>query len=50
VEDSEGLQPEMRKAILEKLERIKAAGHEVEVIDFPLQEYVLPTYYILATA
>ena len=26
------------------------AGHDVHVIDFPLMEYVLPTYYILATA
>jgi aspartyl-tRNA(Asn)/glutamyl-tRNA(Gln) amidotransferase subunit A len=50
IAESEGLQPEIRQAILSKLERIKAAGHEVEVIDFPLQEYVLPTYYILATA
>jgi len=50
IESSEGLQPEIRASILAKIEQIKAAGHEVEVIDFPLQEYVLPTYYILATA
>ena len=50
IESSEGLQPEIRNAIVEKIEQIKAAGHSVDVIDFPLQEYVLPTYYILATA
>jgi len=50
VENSEGLQPEIREAILSKLEKIRAAGHSVDVIDFPLQEFVLPTYYILATA
>jgi len=50
IDSSEGLQPEIRDAIKTKLEQIKAAGHSVDVIDFPLQEYVLPTYYILATA
>jgi aspartyl-tRNA(Asn)/glutamyl-tRNA(Gln) amidotransferase subunit A len=32
------------------IEKIKAAGHSVKAIDFPLLEYFLPTYYILATA
>lgn len=50
VESAEGLQPEIRRAIQEKVTLIQKAGHAVEVIDFPLQEYVLPTYYILATA
>jgi len=50
IENSEGLQPEIRESILSKIKDIKSAGHSVEVIDFPLMEYVLPTYYILATA
>lgn len=50
IDSSEGLQPEIKQAILAKINEIKAAGHTVEVVDFPLQEYVLPTYYILATA
>jgi aspartyl-tRNA(Asn)/glutamyl-tRNA(Gln) amidotransferase subunit A len=50
IESSEGLQPEIRESILSKIKQIKSAGHAVDVIDFPLQEYVLPTYYILATA
>ncbi len=50
IEDSAGLQPEIRDSILAKIEEIRAAGHDVHVIDFPLMEYVLPTYYILATA
>lgn len=50
IENSEGLQPEIKEAIRMKINDLKSAGHEVEVIDFPLQEYVLPTYYILATA
>lgn len=50
IENSEGLQPEIRDSILSKIDYIKSAGHSVDVIDFPLMEYVLPTYYILATA
>ncbi|MGC3946052.1 MAG: Asp-tRNA(Asn)/Glu-tRNA(Gln) amidotransferase subunit GatA [Chryseolinea sp.] len=50
IDSSDGLQPEIRESILAKIEEIKAAGHEVERIEFPLNEYVLPTYYILATA
>jgi aspartyl-tRNA(Asn)/glutamyl-tRNA(Gln) amidotransferase subunit A len=50
IENSEGLQPEIRESILAKINEIRSAGHEVHVIDFPLMEYVLPTYYILATA
>jgi len=50
IEESSGLQPEIRDSILSKIKDIKSGGHSVEVIDFPLNEYVLPTYYILATA
>jgi aspartyl-tRNA(Asn)/glutamyl-tRNA(Gln) amidotransferase subunit A len=50
IESSEGLQREIRESILSKIKQIKSAGHSVDVIDFPLMEYVLPTYYILATA
>ena len=50
IESSEGLQPEIRESILSKINDIKSDGHSVNVIDFPLMEYVLPTYYILATA
>lgn len=50
IDESDGLQPEIVSAIKGKLEQLRNAGHSVEVIDFPLQEYVLPTYYILATA
>lgn len=48
--DSDGLQPEIRDAIKTKIAQLENAGHEVEAIDFPLIEYILPTYYILATA
>lgn len=44
------LQPEIKNAIVKKIEQLKREGHTVEPINFPLNEYVLPTYYILATA
>ncbi|MEQ9415085.1 MAG: Asp-tRNA(Asn)/Glu-tRNA(Gln) amidotransferase subunit GatA, partial [Cyclobacteriaceae bacterium] len=44
------LQPAIKKTLQNKIEQLVAAGHTVEGIDFPLLEYALPTYYILATA
>ena len=48
--ESTGIQREIKELIKQKIEKLKSDGHEVEAIDFPLNEYVLPTYYILATA
>ena len=50
IDHSEGIQPEIRENILEKIQHLRKAGYSVEAIDFPLMEYILPTYYILATA
>ena len=47
---SEGIQPEIRENIYAKIQQLKNAGYGVEPVDFPLMEYILPTYYILATA
>jgi aspartyl-tRNA(Asn)/glutamyl-tRNA(Gln) amidotransferase subunit A len=48
--ESDGLQPEIKEALQHKLNQLKQEGHTLEAIDFPLLEYCLPTYYILATA
>ena len=50
IDESTGLQEEIRQSIQNKISEIRSGGHSVDVIDFPLMEYVLPTYYILATA
>jgi aspartyl-tRNA(Asn)/glutamyl-tRNA(Gln) amidotransferase subunit A len=50
IDHSEGIQPEIRENIRETIEKLKKAGYSVEPVDFPLMEYILPTYYILATA
>lgn len=48
--ESSGLQAEIKDAAVSCIDRLRAAGHEVEGINFPLIEHFLPTYYILATA
>ncbi|HLZ17094.1 MAG TPA: amidase family protein, partial [Cyclobacteriaceae bacterium] len=48
--ESDALQPEIRNAIIRKIDQLRQDGHTVEAIDFSLNDYVLPTYYILATA
>lgn len=48
--ESPALQPEIKAQTLAVLEKLKSEGHEVEEVEFPLLEYVLPTYYILTTA
>ena len=47
---SKALQQEIKNNTQGLLNRLKDGGHQVEEVDFPLLEYVLPTYYILTTA
>lgn len=47
---SKALQQEIKDNTQGLLNRLKDGGHQVEEVDFPLLEYVLPTYYILTTA
>lgn len=47
---NEALNEEVKAAFLAKIDALKAAGHTVEEVSFPLMEYALPTYYILTTA
>jgi len=48
--DSEALQPEIKVQTLSILDKLKNEGHKVEEVNFPLLDFVLPTYYILTTA
>jgi aspartyl-tRNA(Asn)/glutamyl-tRNA(Gln) amidotransferase subunit A len=50
IETSEGIQREIKENISATIEKLKSAGHTVEAVELPLADYVLPTYYILATA
>lgn len=48
--DRPGLQTEIKAALDETLEMLRAQGHVVEPVDFPYLDYMIPTYYILTTA
>lgn len=48
--EADGLNPEIKKRVLEIVEKLKADGHTVEAVDFPFLDYLVPTYYVLTTA
>jgi len=48
--EKEGLNPEIKNRIHEIIDKLKAAGHTVEAVDFPFLDYLVPTYYVLTTA
>ncbi len=48
--DIEGIQPEIRQATLNLIEKLRAEGHQVDAISFPELSYVIPVYYTLTTA
>lgn len=48
--EHEGLDPEVKKSLLNKIESLKSAGHEVIELSFPYLDYIVPAYYVLTTA
>ncbi len=46
----DGLDGQVRKAVLAVADVLKARGAEVVELSFPVMEYVVPTYYIIAAA
>ncbi|ARS36546.1 Asp-tRNA(Asn)/Glu-tRNA(Gln) amidotransferase subunit GatA [Pontibacter actiniarum] len=48
--EREGLESEVKDAILGVKDMLRDAGHEVEAVEFPYLDYMVPTYYILTTA
>jgi len=46
----EGLNPEIKAQTEKAIQFLKADGHQVEAVRFPMLEYLLPTYYILTMA
>ncbi len=45
-----GLDPQVRAAFDALLETLKSEGHQIEYVDFPLLDQMVPTYYVLTTA
>ncbi|ULQ56446.1 Asp-tRNA(Asn)/Glu-tRNA(Gln) amidotransferase subunit GatA [Flavihumibacter rivuli] len=44
------LDPVIKESLLNYFDRLRSAGHTVDALEFPLLEYIVPTYYILTTA
>ena len=48
--ESEALDPVIKQGFLQSVDKLKAEGHTVEAVDFPMLEYLIPAYYVLTTA
>lgn len=48
--EAEGLDAEIKLKLMQVIDKLKAAGHQVDSIEFPYLEYLIPTYYVLTTA
>lgn len=48
--DMPGLDKEVKTKTLEIIDKLKAEGHEVEGVEFPYLDYLVPNYYVLTTA
>lgn len=48
--EREGLDPEIKAKTLEVIERLKTQGHEINYVDFPYLDQMVPTYYVITTA
>lgn len=48
--EREGLDPEIKSHIESKIESLKAQGHELNPVEFPYIDSLVPIYYILTTA
>ena len=46
----DGLDPEIKILMLEKINSLKENGNIVEAISFPNLKHLVPTYYVLTTA
>ena len=46
---SSGLDPEIKGKTNQLIEELKLKGHEVEGVEFPFLDYVVPNYYVLTT-
>jgi aspartyl-tRNA(Asn)/glutamyl-tRNA(Gln) amidotransferase subunit A len=47
---NEKLEGSIRSATEQRLEQLRTEGHQVDAVDFPYLDYLVPTYYILTTA
>ncbi len=48
--EGKGIDPEIVQHMQGHIDRLKAEGHQVDALELPLLDHLVPTYYILATA
>lgn len=48
--ETDGIDLEIKERTFALIEELKKKGHEIEAVDFPLLEYLVPNYYVLTTA
>ncbi len=48
--DHPNMDPEIRTSLKNLLGELTAKGHTVEPVSFPLNDYIVPAYYVLTTA
>jgi aspartyl-tRNA(Asn)/glutamyl-tRNA(Gln) amidotransferase subunit A len=48
--ESEGTDAEVKAMLTANIEKLRAEGHTVESVSFEYLDYLVPTYYVLATA
>lgn len=46
----DGIDSEVKNAMLSTIEKLKQQGHEVTELSFPFVDYLVPVYYVLTTA
>lgn len=48
--ESNGLDAEIKKSIISKIDDLKRQGHIVDPVSFPYLDLLVPTYYVISTA
>ena len=48
--ETEGIDPEIKAAMYNRVKALQVDGHTVEPVSFPYLKYAVPTYYVLTTA
>lgn len=48
--ENDALDPEIKAAILNSIEKFKSQGHSIAYVSFDLLDYLVPAYYVLTTA
>jgi len=48
--ETEGIDPEIKAAMYNRVKALQADGYTVEPVSFPYLKYAVPTYYVLTTA